>query len=464
VKHRNLIRIILTIGLFGLLCVLYFLKLSSSFHLNSDFGRDIFEMQKIINGDFTLIGPRLSFGLYYSPLYFYFFVPVLALFGQSPISIVYANALLFTLASTFLYLYLSRKKNLISSFIFILALSLLPLSIYSGRNPGNALSYIPFFMCLICAPLAIKKPSTFNLVILGILSFICLSFHPVAIFGVAPILIWLIISNRKNLFKLIYYLVPTILFVLPMFIFELRHGFIISRNFANQISSIKSLPLNNLNFINQIVVSNYSPYILILILTALLFFILNFKKYSAYEKVVSFWTVFTYLIFIFMIPKYEGSYLIPLNILLGLSLYIAFIKSPNSIIYLASLLLLIASNFPGSIYTISKRPISKFENAATDIAKRFPNLINKKFNVLQVSDPNIVVPVGHEFRFFLRKQGLTSLPETNYSEATTLLIYSEIGDIAIEKIDNWEINQFGKKFTIKQHEKLDGLDIYMLSK
>jgi hypothetical protein len=463
-KINNALRLILTASLFLFLGVIYTSGLNTSFIVNSDFGRDIFEMQKIINGDFTLIGPMLSVGIFTSPLYFYLYAPVMAVFHHSPITIVYANAILFSFTFSLLFYLLSKKQNPIVAFLIMLTLALLPQTIYSARYPGNAFSYYPFLLFILFFPVFGQPTSKKNLIILGILSFICLSFHPISIFGIAPLIIWLVISNRNKLQKLIFYFVPTVLFILPMVFFELRHNFIISRNFTYRVSSNNLLPQNNLNFIEQTIVNNYSPYIFLVILAGIIFFILYFKKFSIYEKILSFWTILYFLILIIIIPKYDWSYLVPLNIMLAIALSVSFTKTRIPSLFLILLILLINIYFPHGLYTKSQRPISRFEDAASYIADNFPNLRKQSFNIIQVSDENILVPVGHEYRFFLNKMGLISLPETNYLSATNLIIFSEIPGIKISAIDNWEINQFGKKFKVEASNKVGSIDIFLLGK
>lgn len=463
-NFRNILRISLTVILFLSLCALYTFKLKSSFNVNSDFGRDIFEMQKIINGDFTLIGPMLSVGIFGSPLYFYFYAPILALFHQNPESIIFANAILFAFVFSVFFYLLSKKKNIFISLLYILTPALLIQTIYSARYPGNAFSYIPFLLILILFPLLDLKNSRKSLFFLGIISFICLSFHPITLIGIIPLIIWLVISNRKSLQNLLYYFVPTIMFILPMVIFELRHNFLIIRNFTYQVTPNSLLPQNNYKFIDQTISNNFSVHIFLAILLATIIFIYYFKKYSTYEKILSLWTLSSYLLLVFIIPKHDWSYLISLNLMLGIVICISFTKTRFTSLLIAPLLLLIIMNFPHNLFSNSKRPLSRFENAVIYIQDQFPQLKTESFNIIQASDHNILVPVGHEYRFFLKKYGLSSLPETNYSEAKTLLFFSEVGELNIRSIDNWETNQFGKNFNIVRLKKMENLDIYVLSK
>src|SRR3989344_2391006 len=47
-------------------------KLTSSFNFHPDFARDIYDMLAIIQGNPTLIGPKLSLGGIYSGPYYYY--------------------------------------------------------------------------------------------------------------------------------------------------------------------------------------------------------------------------------------------------------------------------------------------------------------------------------------------------------------------------------------------------------
>lgn len=462
-KVRGHFRLFLTIGIFLSLCAVYLFKLNLSFHVNSDFGRDIFEMQKIIGGDFTLIGPMLSVGLFSSPLYFYFYAPILAIFQQNPWAIIYANAIIFSLSFSLMFYFLSYKRNLINTFFFVLIIALLPQTIYSARYPGNAFSYIPFILPLLFFPFINSSPSKKSLFILGVLSFICLSFHPTSIIGIFPLMIWLTISQRKKIFNLIYYFIPTVSFILPVVIFEIKHNFLITSNFTYRVSA-NLLPANNLNFLKQTISTNFSTSIFLIIVIGTILFFRFYKKYTLYEKILTFWTILSFVVLIFILPKHDWSYLVSLNILLAVSLFISFSKTRYSILLISVLILLIVSSFPKYVYIDTVRPLSRFEKAAAIIASNFPDLCIEKFNVIQVDSSSILVPVGHEYRFFLNKLGFVPLPETNYSEANKLVIFSEIGELNVKSIHNWEIDQFGTKYTIINHSKEDDLDIYFLSK
>lgn len=463
-KNINRIRLILTGVLFFILSAIYTYKLNTSFSVNVDFGRDIFEMQKIINGNLTLIGPMLSIGIFASPLYFYFFAPILVLFHQSPIFIVYANAILYSFALAVLFYLLSKKQSLINSALFVLATALLSQTIYMARYPGNVLSFTPFLLFIVCFPFFGLKTSRKNMLILGVLSFISLSFHPISIIGIVPLAVWLIFCNRKNISGLIFYFVSTALFIFPLLLFELRHNFQLSKNFTLHRSLDNLLPTDNILFLKEIITNNFSPYILIAVLISLAIFVRYFKKYSIYEKITLSWSIVSFFLLVLIIPKYEGSYLIPFNVILLTMLYISFSKTKISSLLISITLLLIITKFPIALYQKSTRPISNYENVAKYISDNFQHLKNSNFNIIQASDPGLQTPVGHEYRFFLRKYGLISLPDTNYKEASTLIIFSGIGELDISKIDNWEMNQFGKNFISTQKIKMNNIDIYILNK
>ncbi|MBA4319613.1 MAG: hypothetical protein C0412_14525, partial [Flavobacterium sp.] len=224
------------------------------------------------------------------------------------------------------------------------------------------------------------------------------------------------------------------------------------------------LPQNNVLFLKEIIINNYSPYVLIAVLISLVLFIRYYKEYSIYEKIISLWTIISFVLLVFIIPKYEGSYLIPFNVLLAVSLYISFSKTKISNVLILCLIIIVTTKFPLSIYQYSIRPIANYENAAKYISNNYQSLKNDSFNVIQVSDPGIQTPVGNEYRFFLRKYGLDSLPETNYKDASSLVIISEIGELDISKIDNWEMNEFGEKHYDLQKNKYRNVDIYVLKK
>lgn len=101
-----------------LLCALYAWRLPQSFIVDSDFGRDLDEMARIIQGHITLIGPPLSFGgIFTAPYYYYLFVPALKLSRMNVDAVLYVNAFMYAAAGGYV-LFLTRKIGWLKAIIF----------------------------------------------------------------------------------------------------------------------------------------------------------------------------------------------------------------------------------------------------------------------------------------------------------------------------------------------------------
>jgi len=462
-------RLFISVAVFIVLILIYVYKLNCAFSVNTDFGRDIFEMQKITEGNLTLMGPMLSAGFYGSPLYFYFYAPLVYLFPGSLIYIVYLNAFIFATIFTMIIYFASKKNNFFQLIVLILAISLLPQTIVSARNPGNAFTYLPILFTLIVFPIFWKVDSKTKLFFLGLGSFLCLSFHPISIFGILPLIVYIFLNYKKKILNLLCFLVPAIASIIPTLLFEIRHNFQISRGFISGLHiglgnlSFFTKLSENLNFVNSTLFQNFTVLVLLIFAISIYLFSRNRAKFSFYDKFLFLWTISAYFIYILITPKFEPHYLIPLNLLILVSLWISLRISSFKPIFIF-FILLIVSQFPVSIFQNSSRPIGRFQKVAQFITTNFPELKKQKVNLIQVSSKEISVPVGHEYRYFLVNQGQSLLAPEEYSITDYLFVISEVPNFDIKKLDNWEIHEFGSNYKIQAQNRVENIDIYLLQK
>src|SRR5205823_5975553 len=126
---------------------IYSYRITDSFILTTDFGRDLEAMIKIAQGHLTLLGPKLSLGgTYAGPYYYYFFTPALMLSGLNVFSIVYLNSFLFALSLGVIFFILRSFSDLKRSLLLTASLGLLPMFIFGSHYPGNGLSYLPLLL------------------------------------------------------------------------------------------------------------------------------------------------------------------------------------------------------------------------------------------------------------------------------------------------------------------------------
>jgi len=210
-----------------------------------DEGRDVLIVKRmIVDNKFTLLGPITSVGsMYMGPIYYYFMIPFLALFGLSPVGPAIMVAL-FAVATVFLIYYLLHKYFSFHAAIFAsLLYALSPLTIHYGRSSWNP-NLVPFFSTLIILGLLKtiieKKPRW--LFIIGPSFGVCLQLHYVSLLLLPVIIACLAIIKFKVNFK--YYFASFIGFIIsysPFLVFEVRHQFTNTKAVINFLSQTRSV-------------------------------------------------------------------------------------------------------------------------------------------------------------------------------------------------------------------------------
>lgn len=452
-------------------------KLFYSFNFHPDFARDIYDILVILQGKLTLIGPKLSFGgIYSGPFYYYLLAPVFFLTGLNINSLLVFNLTLFVSGIIFFYFSISKKTSSIFALTVSLLLAYLPVYVTGARGPWNGSTYLPFLLAYLAMIFFLKlDDKKVLLAITGFLGGMVVNIHlvsaPVVLIG----LIYLLFTLKRKSQTLIF-LGGMFLAFLPLLLFEMKHDFVMTKNtflvgsyktfvennnIPNAVSGKKNF-FENLSFISGRLSGQLGINILLYWgVSVFLFFKTKFRERFLITS--SFILVFLFS----AILKYQfGShYLYPVSLFLVFSLGVVLMNSKYRWLLFVFLILEIIV-FPTNIYNKSSRVAATYENRVSKVIER--NLINKgeSFNIIQVSkDYTTYIPVGHEYRFFFRKNSFIPRTEFEYNQSDTLLIFSELEDFEISKLDNWEIKEFGKE-NLMNHKKynVDGATLYVLKK
>ncbi len=210
-----------------------------------DEGRDVLAVKGILDGHFTLLGPRSSAGDFYTgPIYYYMIAPFLWAFHYDPVGPAVMIALL-GIATVFLVYYVGKK--LFSESVGLIAAALYavsPLVITYSRSSWNP-NPMPFITLLLLYLLyrAVNNLSWKYFLGVGVMYGIALQLHYIELFVGIIIFFFTLFSffyfKRKNILILLkqYLLLFTGFIVgFSMFLlFELRHGFPNSRTIFNFI-------------------------------------------------------------------------------------------------------------------------------------------------------------------------------------------------------------------------------------
>lgn len=200
-----------------------------------DEGRDVLVVKGILEGDFTLLGPRSSAGDFYTgPIYYYMMAPFLWLFRLDPIGPSVMIGLL-GVATVFLIYYAGKKffnetVGLIAAALYTVS----PLVIAYSRSSWNP-NPMPFFTLLLLYVLyqAVQKRSWKYFLSVGILYGITLQLHYIELLVGVVIFFFTTTAffylKRKNIFELIkQYVLLVGGFIIgfsPFIAFEVRHNF-----------------------------------------------------------------------------------------------------------------------------------------------------------------------------------------------------------------------------------------------
>ncbi len=233
-QHKIELILIITITVVSAFFRLY--KISDYMTFLGDEGRDMIVAKGILEGDFTLLGPRASAGDFFlGPIYYYMIAPFLFLARLDPVgpSVMVA---LFGVATVLLVYFAglklcNRRAGLIAASLY----SISPLVIAYSRSSWNP-NLMPFFSLLILFVLyeAVKSQSARLFIAIGFLIGIAIQLHYLTVFLGVIVLVYLIfgefIKEKERIF--LRYLAHGfemlggfILGISPFLLFEIRHGF-----------------------------------------------------------------------------------------------------------------------------------------------------------------------------------------------------------------------------------------------
>ena len=228
-----------------------FWHLAETQYLTYDQARDFLIIKRIIvDHRLTLLGTTVLIpGVYLPPFYYYSLIPFLVLFKFSPLGADVYTALLGVGTVLLFYLLTREFFNRLTAFLSSLIFATLPMIVVTSRhawNPNTTFFYSLLFIFFVWRFLKEKRWLWFYSSV-AVLSW-GLSFH-LGLIILAPLLLivflWAAKGSSKLVYKFFFSLVIFSLFLIPLFLFELRHGFLITSNILNFLGQQKSSQLTN---------------------------------------------------------------------------------------------------------------------------------------------------------------------------------------------------------------------------
>lgn len=443
-----------------------------------DEGRDVLVVKRmIIDHKLTLLGPITSVGsMYMGPVYYYFMIPFLWLWGFDPVGpaimvVIFSLLtiyLIYKISSEFLN---SRVCGLIASFLYAVS----PLPIIYGRSSWNP-NIVPFFSTLIIYSMlkVIIGKEVKWLLMAGFSLGILLQLHYVT-FMFLPILAAFFISFRPKI-QLKYYLSGILSFLFsysPFIFFEIRHGFVNTNSLWKFFWQQKNeLPFNFISLwqtVSDIAVrlfwrlpivysAEYAK--LLILIMVLLLFIISKKLINRDTKkslhIILIWIgvgVLSYGLYRGVIYDYYlGSLFVAPYILVGFIIYwLWHFSSKGRALGLILFILLVIFNLNKSPLRIT--PNNLVENTKSIAKFVFDNVEDKPYNFALIAGKNS----DHAYRYFLEVWGNAPVTiENPVNDPERKTVTEQLLIICEEKICQplghplWEIAGFGRAEVVGQ--------------
>jgi len=238
-------------------------RISNYMTFLGDEGRDALVAMGILQGHFTLLGPRASAGNFFTgPIYYYMMAPFLWLFHLDPVGPAVMVAL-FGIATVWLIYHVGKeffdaKTGLIAAALYAVSPLVITYS-HSSWNPDT----VPFFS-LLTLYLLYKAVTTVRswkyYLLVGFLLGICIQLHYISLFLAVIVVVSLLLmhwflNNKLLVVPLIkYYLEIFAGFIIgfsPFLAFEIRHGFPNTKTIIQFIASGSSQQYSTYNAFYQ---------------------------------------------------------------------------------------------------------------------------------------------------------------------------------------------------------------------
>ncbi len=442
--------------------ILFFFRATTSFRMppeynyDSDFGRDLWMTERIAQGMLTLVGPQFSFsGLRLAPYHFYLFAPVLKVFDSYK-AVVYANGLLFIAALLAVFMLMYKTYGRFYSFLSVIWIATTAYIILAARSPGNAFTYLAFYLVYFTAFFVAKSRGTWATFILGVLGGVIVNYHPVSILAVLTPFFVKEIFVRDRFIK--YIILSVILFFtgffatfIPVVLFELKHGFVILASFfgPKQAEFLSGDYLKSIGSISHMIYLNELSHAWIPITALGLIAVIAIAYYEKKKVEMKGWFVGVIIISVFhlIFGRDISHYFFPTLLFLQLTavFFVKDMKYPKIFI-----IILIAVNLvflPLRFYT-GARNLNQVEENLNRVSGKMA-LPKSDMNTLLVNETHLSAP-GYEYRYLLAKNGFRVDDEYSYNSSRYLLLVSEKGNLEWENIRNWEMQEFGEKRLVRE--------------
>lgn len=467
-RFQSIVRFLLKNKLFLLiiLCAVFvrLFRIGEYSMFLADQGRDAIIIKRIVTFEhFPAIGPPSSIGqVYLGPFFYYLMAPFLLLSRLQPVGLAVGEAVISIVGLVFAYIIVKRHLGDKIALVFLVLSSFSFELVRSARfawNP-NPLPYFAF-ATLYFLYLATTTKKWYHALLFGIFFALCFQLHHLAAFMALPIVLTYIISlvrDRKiipTIHSIAVSLVGFILVSSPLIIFDLKHGFINTKNlislFTKQNLVAGGSPISRLldanrafvSFTSQISVGTISAFIVtICIVAAACFLLSRLKKHSLFIIIhVLNSALFVYLFSLLSSPRYPHYYgvaYLSFFLLIAFVLVKLFEKRYFFAVYiiLAAYLLL---NIPRYDFVYGP-PGNQMKYAQVVANSIVPHLGNKPFNFATYP---IEFTSEETFLYYLEIAGHPAANRAAHEVTNQMYVLCDRGKCDILHTKSWNIDMFG---------------------
>jgi uncharacterized membrane protein len=421
-------------------------------YLDTDLGRDLYELSNIAEGKTVWLGPRLSAGLHASPIYYYLLYPGLVLSGGDARSLMVSTLALGIVAiGTFAYFAYSKwnTPGLLAAAIF----GLLPWWKSIVVHPGNGYTYA-IWLFLGLTGLWFGVPIFFSALGIGL----AVAYHPAALFAL-PILFYEWWKRGHSLIQGLFAVIGLALPWAPIIVFEvITKGYMTRSWLSDPSASVSWSGAFSLDLIRQAVSFSGVPTLILLI---------GFCVVACMSKTKMRWWMGLTLLgmsFFTLVQPLPYHYLLGITTLFWFSCIVALVQQKwGSLVIGVAVVIVGFSALTTPPLAIAERSIPKMERVIEHLYKSYPLDRTKKIAVVAALTKNVEVPQADDYRFFLRMDGYTVLDPTEYAQADILIEFIEVPGFDWQHWSTWEIEQFGEKKLMYQTRQ-ENIDIIVFEK
>lgn len=459
---------------------------------SGDQGFDFQVVKEILNGNLTLLGPKIGpynqvGNLYLGPAYYYLISPFLFLFRLDPIGPAVFTALLSVGATLLIYLigakFFSRNVGTISAFFY----SINSFIVEQSRATSNP-HLIPFFSSLavfsILASLKKKDNSIAWPIIAGTSIGIIFQLHYLAVSLLVSVTLFFLRNRDFSKFTVLF--LGFLIAIFPQIVFEIKHKFFVTNIFLKQILQTEStfnvinIPYqvkDSLDSLNKVLLGN--NLLLVFVVSIAVVLMLNQAiKEKKYNKEISLLIVlpvflniiFASLYFGNMMPHYFATIYPNIFLILGI-IFAHLLKDSKNPILSRSLIILFMLFY--TVYNISKLDLNRKEGytmpkgwnlngvkkASRLIASDVPSGV--AFNIAATIDGDTR---AQPYRYLTEVYQKKPLGVENYPEASILYLISRDEQSMIYKYTVWEVESFQPFKIINSWPIQNGINLYKLER